>query len=63
MGQKVKKGDPLLKIDLDYLKANAPSIATPVLCTDVDEDKIDVRLVKAGDIKAGEPLFEVDFFE
>ena len=63
MGQKVKKGDALLKIDLDYLKANAPSIATPVLCTDVDEDKIDVRLVKAGDIKAGEPLFEVDFFE
>ena len=63
VGQKVKKGDPLLKIDLDYLKANAPSIATPVLCTDVDEDKIDVRLVKAGDIKAGEPLFEVDFFE
>ena len=63
MGQKVKKGDPLLKIDLDYLKANAPSIATPVLCTDVDEDKIDVRLAKSGDIKAGEPLFEVDFFE
>ena len=63
MGQKVKKGDPLLKIDLDYLKANAPSIATPVLCTDVDEDKIDVRLVKTGDIKAGDALFEVDFFE
>ena len=62
-GQKVKKGDPLLKIDLDYLKANAPSIATPVLCTDVDEDKIDVRLVKSGEVKAGEPLFEVDFFE
>ena len=62
-GQKVKKGDPLLKIDLDYLKANAPSVATPVLCTDVDEDKIDVRLVKAGEVKAGEPLFEVDFFE
>ena len=63
MGQKIKKGDALLKLDLDYIKANAPSIATPVLCTDVDEDKIDVRLAKAGDIKAGEPLFEVDFFE
>ena len=63
MGQEVKKGDPLLKLDLNYIKENAPSIATPVLCTDVDEDKIDVRLVKSGDIKAGEPLFEVDFFE
>ena len=28
-----------------------------------DEDKIDVRLVKAGEIKAGEPSFEVDFSE
>ncbi len=63
MGQKVKKGDPLLKLDLAFIKENAPSIATPVLCTDVDEDKIDVRLIKAGDIKAGDPLFEVDFFE
>jgi len=62
-GQKVKKGDALLKVDLEYLKANAPSVATPVLCTEMDEDKTDVRLVKAGEIKAGEPLFEVDFFE
>ncbi len=62
-GQKVKKGDALIKIDLDYLKANAPSVATPVLCTDVDEDKVDIRLVKAGDVKAGDPLFEVDFLE
>ena len=30
-GQKVKKGQPMLKLDLDYLKANAPSLATPVL--------------------------------
>ncbi|MCR5640677.1 MAG: glucose PTS transporter subunit IIA [Lachnospiraceae bacterium] len=60
-GQKVKKGDALMKVDLDYLKSNAPSVASPVLCTDMDEDKINIRLVKAGAIKAGEPLFEVDF--
>ena len=60
-GQKVKKGEALMKLDLDYLKANAPSIASPVLCTDMDEDKTNIRLVKAGNIQAGEPLFEVEF--
>ena len=60
-GQKVKKGEPLMKIDLEYLKNNAPSVASPILCTDMDEDKINIRLSRAGEIKAGEPLFEVDF--
>ncbi|MCR4693926.1 MAG: glucose PTS transporter subunit IIA [Pseudobutyrivibrio sp.] len=62
-GQKVKKGDVLMKMDLEYIKANAPSIASPILCTDMDEDKTDVRLITAGDIKAGDPLYEVDFLE
>ena len=30
-GQTVKKGDPMLKLDLDYLKNHAPSIVSPVL--------------------------------
>ena len=29
-GQKVKKGEPLMKIDIDYLKENAPSLVSPV---------------------------------
>ncbi len=62
-GQKVKKGDPLLKLDLEYLKNNAPSIVSPVLATELDEDKQDVRLLKSGDIKAGDELFAVDFYE
>ena len=62
-GQTVKKGDSIMKVDLEYLKNNAPSIATPVLCTEIDEDNTDIRLIKAGTVKAGEPLYEVDFFE
>ena len=58
-GQKVKKGQPMLKLDLDYLKANAPSLATPVLCTEL-EDHQRIRLLKEGPVKAGEPLFEVE---
>ena len=58
-GQKVKKGQPLLKLDLDYLNANAPSLASPVLCTEL-EDNQRIRLLKKGQVKAGEPLFEVE---
>ena len=58
-GQKVKKGEPLLKIDIPYLKENAPSLASPVLCTELKENQ-SVRILKTGEIKAGEPLLEVE---
>ena len=60
-GQKVKKGDKLMSIDIDFLKENAPSICSPVLCTEL-EDNQKVRLIAKGDIKAGEPLFAVDVY-
>lgn len=62
MGSKVKKGTPILKLDLEYLEKNAPSLATPVLCTEL-EDNQKIRLLKTGEIKAGEPLFAIDTFE
>lgn len=61
-GQKVKKGEPLLGLNLDYLKENAPSLASPVLCTEL-EDNQKVRLLKDGQIKAGEALFAIDIYE
>ncbi len=61
-GQKVKKGDPMLKLDIEYLKANAPSIVSPVLCTEL-EDNQKIRLLGDGTIQAGEPLFAVDIYE
>lgn len=61
-GQKVKKGTPLLKMDLTYLKENAPSLVSPILCTELDENQ-KVRLLTEGTIKAGEPLFAVDILE
>ena len=61
-GQKVKKGEPLMKIDIDYLKGNAPSLVSPVLCTEL-EDNQKVRLLKTGDIKAGDELFAIDIYE
>ena len=61
-GQVVKKGDPMLKLDLDYLSQNAPSIVSPVLCTEL-EDNQRIHLLKEGQIKAGEPLFEVEVLQ
>lgn len=61
-GQKVKKGEPMLKMDLEYLGANAPSLVSPVLCTEL-EDNQKVRLLKDGPIQAGEALFAVDYLE
>lgn len=61
-GQEVKKGEPMLKLDLDFLKANAPSLASPVICTEL-EDNQKIRVVKTGEITAGEPLYAVDIYE
>ncbi len=61
-GQKVKKGDPMMKLDLGYLKDNAPSIVSPILCTEL-EDNQKIRLLKEGEIQSGEELFAVDICE
>lgn len=61
-GQKVKKGEPMLKLDIDYLKENAPSLVSPVVCTELSENQ-KVRLLKEGEIRAGEELFAIDIYE
>lgn len=60
-GKKLKKGESMLRIDLDYLKANAPSIATPVICTELNDNQ-KIRLLKTGEIKSGEELFAIDIY-
>ena len=61
-GQEVKKGDPMLKLDLEYLSKNAPSIVSPVLCTELEENQR-IHLLKEGRVKAGEPLFEIEVLQ
>lgn len=61
-GQKVKKGEPMLELDLAYLKEHAPSIATPVLCTEMEEN-MKIRLLREGEIEAGDALFAIDICE
>lgn len=61
-GQHVAKGTPMLKLDLEYLKDNAPSMVSPILCAELEDDQ-KVRLLKEGNIQAGEELFAVDIYE
>ena len=60
-GQKVKKGDAMMKINIPYLTEHAPSLCSPVLCTDLDDNQ-KIRLLAKGEIKAGEPLFAIDAY-
>lgn len=61
-GDRVKKGDNLIKLDLKYLNQNAPSMVSPVLCTEMKENQR-IRLLNKGSIHAGEELFAVDIVE
>lgn len=61
-GDRVKKGDLLMKLDLEFIKSHAPSLASPILCTELSENQ-KIRLLKTGSIKAGEALFAVDTYE
>ena len=47
---------------LDYLKEHAPSVTSPVLCTEL-EDNQRIHLLKDGPVKAGEPLFEIEVLQ
>ena len=60
-GQKVKKGDAMMKINIPYLTEHAPSLCSPVLCTDLDDNQ-KIRLLAKGEVKAGEPLFAIDLY-
>lgn len=60
-GQRVKKGEPMIRLDLKYINKYASSIATPILCTELD-GSWQIRLLSSGHVKAGEQLFAVDLY-
>ena len=57
-GDLVKKGDLLMRVDLNYIRQHAPSLASPIVCTELDEDS-QVRLLHSGPVKAGEDLLQI----
>ncbi|WP_108669182.1 glucose-specific PTS transporter subunit IIBC [Peribacillus acanthi] len=47
--ERVEVGQPLLKVDLEYIKHNAPSIMTPIVFTNLKEGET-VELRKSGNV-------------
>ncbi|MFF2291226.1 glucose-specific PTS transporter subunit IIBC [Peribacillus butanolivorans] len=48
-GDKVKSGQPLLKVDIEYIKNNATSIITPIVFTNLSEGE-SVKIEKSGKV-------------
>lgn len=61
-GDKVKAGTVLMKLDLELLRKKAPSLVSPIICTELEDNQV-VRVLKTGEIKAGDELYAIDFLE
>lgn len=51
-GDRVRRGEPLLKVDLDYIREHAPSAVTPVIFTNLKEGQ-GIALNKIGEMRTG----------
>ncbi|AVN59487.1 PTS sugar transporter subunit IIA [Mesoplasma florum] len=51
-GDKVSQGDPMVKVDLKFVKPKVPSITTPIIVTNPNGKEI--TIVKMGKVKKGE---------
>lgn len=58
-GQTVSAGQPVMRLDLSYLKKHAPSLISPVIITELP-DGYKLRPVKTGKVKNGEELLVVE---
>ncbi len=57
-GDKIKKGDLLLTLDLPFLEANAPSTAIPVIFTDLPATK-EMKVLKNAEVEAKEDIVKI----
>ncbi|MBN8194419.1 PTS transporter subunit IIABC [Bacillus sp. NTK074B] len=59
-GDQVEAGQPLLEVDLDYIKENAPSIITPIVFTNLKEGQ-QVTIEKSGNVNRNdENIIKID---
>lgn len=59
-GDKVNAGDPIVKYDLDFLKANADSIVTPVVVLEPDDFKNVESLVPGKSVAGSTEIIVVE---
>ena len=58
-GQTVAAGQPVMRLDLPYLKKHAPSLVSPVIITELP-DGYKLHPVKTGKVKNGEEILVVE---
>jgi N-acetylglucosamine PTS system EIICBA or EIICB component len=59
VGDSVKKGQKLLKVDIEDLKKKVPSVITPVVFTNLDANQ-SIKLTKLGEVQQGdEAIIEI----
>ncbi len=58
VGDKVKKGAKILSFDLDYIRENATSTATPIIFPELKGDQ-KVKILKLGQVAVGEDIIEI----
>lgn len=56
-GDTVKRGQTILKVDLNFMKSKEIQMATPVIITNLNEQVIELK--KTGNVKAGEIILSV----
>ena len=56
-GDRVEAGQPIVRFDLEEIRAGGYDPVTPVVVTNADEHP--VSDVRTGEVSAGDPLFEV----
>lgn len=60
-GDKVTAGTVLMRLNLNLLRKKAPSLVSPIICTEL-EDNQSIRLLKTGRIQAGEDLYAIETY-
>lgn len=58
-GDRVKAGEKLMRLNLDYIREHAPSLVSPVICTSMS-DKQRIHIIRTGEIKAGDDLYVIE---
>lgn len=61
-GDLVKKGDQLIKVDLDKIKSLVPSTITPVLIAELTSHQ-KIRPIASGTVSGGDDLFSLDIYD
>ncbi|WEF27983.1 N-acetylglucosamine-specific PTS transporter subunit IIBC [Klebsiella aerogenes] len=57
-GVTVAAGQPILEMDLLFLEANVRSMASPVICSNIEEFAT-LEITARGQVTAGEPLYQI----